>query len=92
MITRKRTVDEIPETPIHFSEAINFCGPKNESTIHFFFEIGVLESPMSEVGTLSNHQTVVKSRDSRFNFYEGPILTTSLFSNLETARRKTRSV
>ncbi len=82
---------KIPETPIHFSGTTNFCGLKNEFTSHHF-EIGVLESPMCEFDTLSNHQTVVKSRDSRLNFYEGPILTTSLFPNMETVWRKSRSV
>jgi hypothetical protein len=62
---------KIPEPPIHFSGSINFFGPKNELTSHQF-ETSVLETPMS-FGPLSNHQTVVKSQDSRLNFYEGSI-------------------
>jgi hypothetical protein len=63
---------KIPEPPIHFSGATNFFGPKNEFTSHQF-ETSVLEPPMS-FSPLSNHQTVVKPRASRLNFYEGPIL------------------
>ena len=62
---------KIPDPPIHFSGVTNFFGPKNEFTIHQF-ETSVLESPMSFC-PLSNHQTVVKPRDSRLNFYEGTI-------------------
>jgi hypothetical protein len=60
---------KIPESPIHFSGATNFFGPKNEFTSHQF-ETSVLEPPMS-FSPLSNHQTVVKPRASRLNFYEG---------------------
>jgi len=62
---------KIPETPIHFSGSTIFFGPKNEFTSHQF-ETSDLEPSMS-FSTLSNHQTVVKPRASRLNFYGGPI-------------------
>jgi hypothetical protein len=62
---------KIPESPIHFSGVTNFFGPKNEFTSHQF-ETSVLDPPMSS-RPLSNHQTVVKPRASRLNFYEGTI-------------------
>jgi hypothetical protein len=65
------TRTKIPEPPIQFSGATNFFGPKNEFTSHQF-ETSVLDPPMS-FSPLSNHQTVVKPRASRLNFYEGPI-------------------
>jgi hypothetical protein len=69
--SKKGLRTKIPEPPIQFSGATNFLGPKNEFTSHQF-ETSVLEPPMS-FSPLSNHQTVVKPRDSRLNFYEGPI-------------------
>ena len=75
---------KIPEPPIQFSGATNFFGPKNEFTSHQF-ETSVLEPPMS-FSPLSNHQTVVKPRASRLNFYEGPIPVSEFVNCAETGK------
>jgi hypothetical protein len=75
---------KIPKPPIHFSGATNFFGPKNEFTSHQF-ETSVLEPPMS-FSPLSNHQTVVKPRASRLNFYEGPIPVSEFVNCAERGR------
>jgi len=54
---------------------------KNEFTSHQF-ETNDLQPSMS-FSTLSNHQTVVKPRASRLNFYEGPIPVSELVNCAE---------
>ena len=79
---RERT--KIPDPPIHFSGTTNFFDPKNEFTNHQF-ENSVLDPPLYS-GPLSNYQTVVKSRDSWLNFYEGPIAICKRFGEKESRR------
>jgi len=78
---------KIPDPPIHFSGTINLF------TYFLDLKMNLPTTSLKPVflntnvfGPLSNHQTMVKPRDSRLNFYEGPITVSKFVKGTERGK------